>query len=390
MSSGTDVAYTPAGGLIDVEALLAPLPGESPAGADMQYAGLHDEIREARRADERLDQGDWKREPKLADWLLVERLATDALTHKTKDLRVAAWLCEALVKLYGFRGLRDGLRLMRGLLELYWEQLYPAAEDGELEARANALAWLNHQLAVAVRELPLTKSNVGGSYTFFQHDEARQFDIPEQGSGNAADYKALRELAAREGKITTEDWRKAKNATARAFYEEASMLLGACWLEFEALDRTIDEKFGTQTPGLSILKHVLGDITALVEQLVKEKRLLEPDAVPAVPDDAAPAAAAAGDFMHSPRTERRVEDVMPSVAGQIETREIALQRLAEIAEFFRQTEPHSPVSYLVQRAVRWGQMPLELWLQEVIKDGNVLGDLRDTLGLAGSADEKFE
>ena len=40
-----------------------------------------------------------------------------------------------------------------------------------------------------------------------------------------------------------------------------------------------------------------------------------------------------------------------------------------------------PVSYLVQRAVSWGHMPLDTWLAEVIKDGGVLDNLRETLGI---------
>ena len=68
-------------------------------------------------------------------------------------------------------------------------------------------------------------------------------------------------------------------------------------------------------------------------------------------------------------------------AGPIHTRQEALIRLAEVAGFFRRTEPHSPVAYLVQRAIKWGQMPLEVWLQEVIKNDGVLDQLRETLGL---------
>jgi type VI secretion system protein ImpA len=59
----------------------------------------------------------------------------------------------------------------------------------------------------------------------------------------------------------------------------------------------------------------------------------------------------------------------------------ALRRLAGVAEFFRRTEPHSPVSYLVQRAILWGEMPLESWLQDVINNEDVLGRVRETLGL---------
>jgi type VI secretion system protein ImpA len=69
-----------------------------------------------------------------------------------------------------------------------------------------------------------------------------------------------------------------------------------------------------------------------------------------------------------------------SVGGAVRSRQDALKRLSEVAEFFRQTEPHSPVAYLVQRAVKWGNMPLDNWLQEVIKDETVLGQLRETLG----------
>jgi type VI secretion system protein ImpA len=70
----------------------------------------------------------------------------------------------------------------------------------------------------------------------------------------------------------------------------------------------------------------------------------------------------------------------------------ALRRLAAVAEFFRKTEPHSPISYLVQRAARWGEMPLEEWLREVIKDDVVLGGVRETLGIkeASSYDASSE
>ena len=59
----------------------------------------------------------------------------------------------------------------------------------------------------------------------------------------------------------------------------------------------------------------------------------------------------------------------------------AIRRLEAVAAFFRRTEPHSPVSYLVQRAARWGRMPLEEWLQEVIKSADVLGHVQETLGI---------
>ncbi len=396
MSSTVEATYSsPYPALIDLEALLAPVPGEKAAGESLRYSGVYDEIREARRADERLEQGDWKREFKLADWLLVERLATDALTHRSKDLQVCAWLSEALVKLYGMLGLRDGLRALRGLHERYWDNFYPTMEEGDLEARANTLASADRWLSMALRELPLTKNNLGENYSFYQWEAAKRYDIPENleqlSAGDAMRIQQLKELAAQEGMITGEDWRKAKNATSRDFYEEINALLHECALEFSALDGVVDEKFGSLSPGLSTLKNTLEEMRFLVERIVKEKRISHPDAVPPVsaPVETRGAnqrASASVNILAQPHIAK--ESAMNGTTGEhIQTREMAFARLAEIADFFQATEPHSPVSYLVQRAVRWGQMPLEMWLAEVIKDGGVLGELRETLGLKRPAGE---
>ncbi len=358
----------------DLEALLAPISEENPAGESLQYSGLHDEIREARRAEDNLEQGDWQRETKAADYHQVINLATPALTSQTKDLQVCAWLAESLVKLHGFPGLRDGLKLMRGLHEQYWDKLYPEIDEGDLEARANSLSWMDRELAMAIKEVPLTDSSGGVNYNYLQWDQSRQFDIPEKledmDSDKLARMEEMRAQALEEGKTTGEDWRKAVAATRRAFYEEQWFVLNECWEEFQALDRVMDEKYDRQTPGLGTLKKSLDEIRTLVEKLVKEKRLLEPDALAdAEGGEGAEAGAEGGGAATG------------IGSGPVRSRTEALRRLAEVSEYFRRTEPHSPVAYLVQRAIKWGQMPLETWLQDVIKDDAVLGQLRETLGL---------
>jgi len=357
--------------VMDVDGLLAPLPGNNPAGENLQYSGLHDQIREARRAEEDLAQGDWQRELKAADWDEVVALSTEALSSRTKDLQVGAWLAEARVKLQGFAGLRDSLRVMRGLHEQFWDSVYPEVEEEDLEARANALAWMNRQLAIAVQEIPITKGG-GGGFSFLQWEEAKKLDLPPNAA--SMDSEALSRLnqerarAVEAGKITTEEFNKSKNATRRAFYEETVRLVSECWGEFEALDRAMDERFGRQTPGLGELKKALDAVRTFLEKTVKEKRVSEPDAVAG--GEGAEAGGEAG------------EEAGPARAGgPVRTRQEALRRLAEVADYFRRTEPHSPVSYLVQRAITWGQMPLDAWLKDVIKDSSQLESLRETLGL---------
>src|SRR2546428_516511 len=113
------------------EDLLQPIPGSNPAGTNLRYDPIYDKIKEARREEEDVDQGDWKRARKVADWPLVIKLTGDALTTKSKDLQIAAWLTEGLLKQEGLGGLRAGLGLLQGLLEKFWDHLYP---DGCLKA----------------------------------------------------------------------------------------------------------------------------------------------------------------------------------------------------------------------------------------------------------------
>ncbi|HEX5733781.1 MAG TPA: type VI secretion system protein TssA [Blastocatellia bacterium] len=372
----TDIA-TPAE-VIEIEALLAPVSDDNPAGENLQYSGLHDEIREARRADENLEQGDWKRDLKVADWWQVVSLSADALQTKTKDLQVCAWLVEALVKLHGLAGLRDGLKLMRGLHERFWESLFPEIDEDDLDARANALAWMDRQAAIAIKDVQITSASNGANLSYAQYEEAKQLDIPEDLSSLDAEQRerveALKASIAEEQKLTTEDWSKAKRATRRAFFEELYALLDECWAEYQSLDAVMDEKFARQTPGLGDLRKTLDVVRSLIGNIVKEKRTSEPypgELEEVTDGEAAP--------------DEGGESVGLSAGGAIRARHDAFRRLREVSEYFRINEPHSPVSYLVQRAIKWGQMPLESWLEDVIKDGLVLGSIRETLGLAAAS-----
>src|SRR5438132_7091167 len=50
--------------VIDLKALLKPIAGENPSGENLRYSGLYDEIADARRADDNLNQGAWQTELK--------------------------------------------------------------------------------------------------------------------------------------------------------------------------------------------------------------------------------------------------------------------------------------------------------------------------------------
>ena len=366
--------------VIDLDGLLQPISEENPSGESMQYSGLYDEIREARRADLDVAQGQWQTELKTANYRQVIDLAIPALTTQTKDMQIVAWLSESLTRVNGFSGLRDSLKLMRGVQENFWETCFPEIDEGDQEGRANAVAWLDKECALSAQTIPLTD---GDGLSFIAWEESKRFDVPENIEtlefNEQEKFNQLRVQAEQENRITGERWRKAKGQTRRAFYEQLSFTLEECLTEFGLLNQTIEEKFDrNQAPAMPELRKILEDIQSPVKRLLQEKREQEPDPVEE---------SEAGETGSEGGTGEGATGGSGGVAaGAVRSRQDALKRLADVAEFFRKTEPHSPVAYLVQRAVKWGNMPLDNWLQEVIKDETVLGQLRETLGFGGSGD----
>jgi type VI secretion system protein ImpA len=239
------------------------------------------------------------------------------------------------------------------------------------------LDFLDRWGGLALKKVPITRSITGLNYSFLEWEDSKNFEVPDNIEGLPYEererFKQLKQRAATEGKITGEQWRAAKNGSNRAFYEEIFELLNESSQEFEKLNRVVGERFQGQKPGMMSLKQALEGIGSIVKKIVEEKRELEPDPVTAV-------TAAA-----EPKVEETQADTVYTGSGPIRSRQEAVRLLAEVTAYFRRTEPHSPVSYLLQRAIHWCGLPLEKWLEEVVKDGGVLAQLRETLGIKADA-----
>ncbi len=361
--------------VIDLESLLTPISEDNPAGEYMRYSGVYDEISEARRADDVLGQEDVQDELKIADYPKVIELALPVIEKESKDLQISAWLSEALVKQHGFAGLRDSLKLLTALQVVFWEGLFPEIDEGDMEGRANALAWMDRETALGIQEAQITD---GDGHSFLDFHDSKKYDIPDgidlMDTADQQKYKALAAEAKKENKTTADKWKKAVGQTRRAFCEELNVAIEECLEELKKLNLMIEEKFDrNQAPSLPTLKKALDGIKDQTNKILKLKREEEPDEIEAEEDESADGNAEGGKGITSSK-------------GTISGRREALKRLSELAEFFRKTEPHSPVSYLVTRAVKWGNMPLETWLKDVIKDETILFQLRQTLGFNTNTD----
>lgn len=344
--------------------LLDPVPGDDICGVDMSFSGEFDEIREARRHDDpNLAQGEWETELKSAQWPRVKELAEDILRHRSKDLQVAAWYTEAMARLQGFAGLATGLQVLDGLLSDFWEFCYPSFDPDDLDERAGKIEWLNKQMPLVVREIPLTDRASGG-YSWLKWEESRAID--NLGLKDAA----AKEKAVADGKLSGEMFDKAVQTSGRGYYEKLYQQIRDAVQAIESLERRVDERFGIDAPSLKDLRLAILACDDLIGKLLTRLGGSNLPAPAAPPGGSGGPATAAGAVIAAPLT-----------VGVIYSRSDAVNALREVARYFRQNEPHSPVAFLAERAANWAEMPLDQWLAAVVKDDSTLRQLRELLDI---------
>jgi len=339
--------------MLELEDLLAPVTDEQPAGDDLSFSTEFDAIQEARRADDpTLEQGEWITDIKYADWTAAERMCRDLLQTRTKDMRLAAWFTEAQAQLHGFPGVALGFRTMSGLFDRYWDEVHPRAEDGDFEERIGNVSWLLSNALQWLRALPITHSAHG-------HFGLGDFEAAHARSGSGE--------AGNDDQPGLDVMEAARRDTPHEYYMQLLEAVPDCAAALQQLQQSVDDRLGSEGPSFTPVRDQL-------EHLQKTVRRFARDAGVLVDGEAG---TDGGDAFEAP------DGGAPSQAstnnGPIATRKQALAQLRQVADFFRRTEPHSPVAYLADKAARWGEMPLHVWLKRVIKDDNTLAQVEELL-----------
>jgi type VI secretion system protein ImpA len=345
--------------VLDFDKLFAAIDGPNPAGAalrdDHSPASVYHVIKDARTAARAAERSMLYDDPAAVvqpDWGSVLELAPQVLAERSKDLEIVAWLIEALVREHGFAGLRDGFRLARGLIEQFWEQLYPLPDEEGVLTRVAPLSGLNGDDAegTLVRPILNVPITAAGSVRPLSTADYRQALDLEQVAD--PDKRAQR---LEQGLVSLEAFQAAAAETPPDALRQSLEDLAACMEEFASLDRMLDEKCGRDDRGFSLAPPSSNIRAALqgCHDVIKS-------IIPAADDDGNGEAAGAVPAV--------LGDRGGAAAGRGQTREDAFRALLQVAEFFKRTEPHSPVSYALEQAVRWGRMPLPELLTELIPE----------------------
>lgn len=348
---------------LDFDALLAPVSGDSPGGVDPSadvasaerfralVAARKDALLREQEAMEAgaavLRQG--------GGWEAVRDAAVDLLVGQAKDLRIASWLLEAALRVEGFAGLRDGLRLLLELVRVHWEHLHPRPDEDGLAGRVAPLVGLigaqrPGALIWPIRLVPLTA--VAGADDFALHHFVLAVELER------IDDDDIRAKRLARGVVTLETIRAAAAGSPPSFYRDLIDDVEAATAHFDALASELLVRCGAaDAPPTSNLRNVLEEVTGALRQLGAYQRADLGERDPGA------------DHQQDGALE---EATWPETGGRVGApaldRQRALATLRRIAAFFRATEPHSPISYGIEQVVRWGEMDLPALLSEIVRD----------------------
>lgn len=373
--------------LLDFDALLAPIAEAQPcgirleSGENAQLTSAFSELRalaSIARAYEknRYEQGgdlptDESSAPK---WDRIATLSIDILTKYSKDTRAMVNLIEALSHLQDLTGMRDAFKACALLIDKYQLNLFPLTEPGEvphycLEFIGKICESETYHLKSAIYSAEIFSERPGYSWSTYIEAVNLEKRLEKLSSSEKA------ELLQR-GTLTLENFAAAvaeiRDLNAiREFEERVEEALAQATVLDGILTQYSDRRVGI-TRILDDLAQLQRWYRGLVEDRVQALVALAPQT---------PLEEAGSQTMDGGSNASSMQDSGNAMKVALGSREQALGSLLQVAAFFRKTEPHSPLSYALEQAVRWGKMPLPDLLRDLVSNDEVLQSVYQRMGI---------
>lgn len=275
------------------------------------------------------------------EWAEIRDTATEAL-GKSKDLRLLAHLGTALLRTDGLPAFAQTLTIASEWLTNYWGQVYPLVDEDAI-LRRNALNCFADQMAVVdgLRRVPLVNGGQHGRFSLRDLDIASG-QVPPSATDKPVDEAQIHAAFA---SVPLEELTRTQQCAAGAL------------ATLKQIDATMRETAGT---------NAAPTFDPLSAQLTKIDRTLRAQ-LAARPDGTGGEGVEPG--------------VGTAAVGAIRSRQDAIRALDAVAQFFRQTEPSSPIPLVVDRAKRLVSKDFLEVLKEIAPDAlaqaRAAGGLRD-------------
>ncbi|UNM06514.1 MAG: type VI secretion system protein TssA [Holosporaceae bacterium] len=355
----------------NLDQFLAPIPGKNPAGKDMKYEDVYDQIKEASREDLDLPQGVWVQDLKSADWKSVEKLCVTVLTTQSKDLQVTAWMLEAWLSLYHMKGIAAGFNLLSQLSENFWDTAFPLFTLEDPEYRSSPYNWINEKLADRFHKVQVTYPDTQDlkSYSYGAY-----VDIHKDGG-----VRITKQEEEKDKERNPQQFKKSIEATKDDFYIALQKEGESALSYIKKLQAFLDSKIPEDGPSLYHAQEKIQEIINFAQNVLGERKgnanNPEINLVSELGNNEKdPSKEAAVAAPTTSTTEVHIDTVMNS-------RSEAYALIEKAANYLEKLDPHSPSPHLIKRAIKWGNLNLHQLLGEMVKNPASLEELRHLLGI---------
>jgi type VI secretion system protein ImpA len=351
---------------IDFDLMLKQINKKSKSGENLKFNGVYEKIKQARTADDpNLPQGDWKHDLKTADWGTVSTTAINALNTKTKDLQIAIWLLEAKIHQFGFAGVAPCVAYIQQMMEQFWADFYPQINKDDLAYRTNLIDSMNNKLQPCIRQIHITQSRTEQQYSWSDWEMAIHIDSINQDKKNQInEYPTKLNIL------------QGISGTPIEFYQGLYQDLELGIEALTVLSDYLDEKCKEQSPSLLGIKELLVDIKETLAAQLKNRGLFSSSQGDDELDESE-----GGEQLTSSSPDNHNGGNHNGGNGQVKSREMAYAKLAEAADYLMQDDPHSPVPYLIYKAIEWGNLNTAQLYQELFVDYQGQLNIFEILGL---------
>jgi type VI secretion system protein ImpA len=329
--------------LFDIDELLSPISPESPCGEDLEYDPAFGEMERAAEGTPEQQFGSTVVEAQEPDWREVRGKALELL-GRTKDLRIATYLCRALLPTSGLVAFGDGLRVIAGFIQSYWNDIHPRLDpddDNDPTMRVNALVSLNDpdSSLKILRTVPIVQSRKVGRFSLRDIGMAMG-EIPnDRGAESALDMNVIH--AAFED-VELDELTRLQTAIGEAIQSTRD------------IETALTENAGVgKAVSFSPLVGVLQEIQRVYGDQLARRGVSGSEDV-AVDGNTESSSVEPGSAATQPA----------GISGDITTRADVLRMLDKAMEYYRQEEPTSPVPLLLGRAKRLANLSF----LEILKD----------------------
>ncbi|HCT74009.1 MULTISPECIES: type VI secretion system protein TssA [Psychrobacter] len=369
----------------NIDTLAAPIEGSRHGvGEDLIFDPRIDAIVAARQEDDPLlAQGNWVTELKVADWDFVKNQCAELLSHTSKDMKLALWYVDALSHTDHLSGISQGLSLLQALNDEYWLTMYPPldGEEDSMDIRAGLLSWFVKALSDDIKQLSLADTKAENyNYNYYltarDHDKQRQQN-PDSETSN---------------QLTLSDYNHAIKTSSEAWQQALMSNVNKVTEQWQTLTDQLNDLMGMDAPVFAPVTDLLVALTQHLRPLIPEySDITSSIGQESVADnvdliDNNEPMMSDGNGQSASTKNISSTSFNPSNRDHQSNRRQALKLLAQIQDYFATNEPHSPVTFLLGRAIDWADMPLDKWLSHIIKNEDQLSMLSDMIGIQPKRD----